>query len=103
MEMFYRYELDPDNDLNMDFADLLKKALRLLGAKKKLVDLVWTNKKSDRIEDLVDKYEKKIQISSAINYSTPLPESAFQPPVATSIITTYFGAAYPRPIDRKIE
>ena len=38
----------------MDFADLLKKALGLLGAKKKLVDLVCTDKKSNCIEDLVD-------------------------------------------------
>ncbi|MCJ1348653.1 hypothetical protein MMC31_006886, partial [Peltigera leucophlebia] len=102
-EMFYRYELDPDDDLNMDFADLLKKALGLLGAKKKLVDLVRTDKKSNRIEDLVDKCEKKTQISSATNYFTPLPESAFQPPVATLITKTYSDAADPRPVDRKID
>ena len=102
-EMFYRYELDPDDDLNMDFADLLKKALGLLGAKKKLVDLVRTDKKSDRIEDLVDKCEKKTRISSATNYITPLPESAFQPPVAAPITTTYSGAVDPRPVDKKID
>ncbi len=39
-QMIYRYELDPDDDLNMDFDDLLKKAMRLLGAKKKLANLV---------------------------------------------------------------
>ena len=102
-EMFYRYELDPDDDLHMDFADLLKKALGLLGAKKKLVDLVRTDKKSDRIEDLVDKCEKKTRISSAANYSTPLPESAFQPPVATPIHSAYSSTADPRPVDRKID
>lgn len=70
--MVYRYELDPDNDLHMDFTDLLKKALGLLGAKKKLVDLVRTDKKNGRIEDLVDKCENKTQISSAILlYPTP--------------------------------
>ena len=102
-EMFYRYELDPDDDLHMDFADLLKKALGLLGAKKKLVDLVRTDKKSDRIEDLVDKCEKKSQISFATNYSAPLPESAFQPPIATLIPTTYSGAADSQPEDKKID
>lgn len=102
-EMFYRYELDPDDDLHMDFADLLKKALGLLGAKKKLVDLVRTDKKSDRIEDLVDKCEKKTRISSAANYSTPLPDSAFQPPVATPMPTTYATTADPRPVDKKID
>ena len=39
-EMFYRYELDPEDDLNMDFDDLLKKAMRFLGAKKKLASIV---------------------------------------------------------------
>lgn len=87
----------------MDFADLLKKDLRLLGAKKKLVDLVRTDKRSDRIEDLVDKCEKKTRISSAFSYSTPLPDSAFQPPVATSLPITYSGAADPRPVDKKID
>ena len=102
-KMFYRYELDPDNDLHIDFADLLKKALGLLGAKKKLVDLVWTDKKSKWIEDLVDKYEKKTRISSVTNYSAPLPKFAFQPPVATFIPTTYSGAADSWPVDKKID
>lgn len=101
--MFYRYELDPDDDLHMDFADLLKKALGLLGAKERLVDLVRTDKKTDRIEDLVDKCDTKTRISSGANYSTPLPESAFQPPVATIIPTAYPGAADPRPVDKKID
>lgn len=101
--MFYRYKLDPDDDLYMNFADLLKKALGPLGAKKKLVDLVWTDKKSDWIKDLVDKCENKIRISSAINYSTPLPDSVFQPPVATFIPITYSGAVDPRPVDKKIK
>lgn len=87
----------------MDFADLLKKALKILGAKKKLVDLVWTDKKSDWIENLIDKCEKKTQISFATNYSTFLSKSAFQPPVATFIPITYFGAANSRPVDKKID
>lgn len=59
IEMFYCYELDPDNDLYMDFANLLKKALELLEAKKKLIDLVQRDKKSNRIEEFIDKCEKK--------------------------------------------
>lgn len=59
IEMFYCYELDPDNDLYMDFANLLKKALELLEAKKKLIDLVQRDKKSNRIEELINKCEKK--------------------------------------------
>ena len=87
----------------MDFADLLKKALGLLRAKKKLVNLVWTDKKSNWIKDLVDKCKKKTQISSAANYPTPLPESIFQPPVATFIPMTYSGVADSRPVDKKID
>lgn len=61
----------------MDFDNLLKKALELLKAKKKFRNLVWTNKKSGRIENLVDKCEKKTQISFAKNYSIFLSEFAF--------------------------
>lgn len=34
--MFYYYKLDPDNDLYIDFANLLKKVIRLLEVKKGL-------------------------------------------------------------------
>ncbi len=34
-EIVYRYELNPNDDLNMDFDDLVKKAMRHLGAKEK--------------------------------------------------------------------
>lgn len=39
--------------------------------------MVQTNKKSNWIEDLIDKYKKKTQISFTANYSTSLPKSAF--------------------------
>ena len=74
-----------------------------MGAKKKLVDLVWIDKKSDRIEDLVDKCEKKTRISSAANYSIPLPESAFQPPLATPIYSVHSSIADLWLVYRKIE
>lgn len=98
--MFYHYELDPDDDLHMDFTDLLKKAFELLGTKKKLVDLVRTNKKTDRIEDLIDKCKKNNQICSAINHSTPLPESTFQILVAIFINTIYSGLAHFQPLNK---
>lgn len=101
--MFYCYKLDSDNNLNINFADLLKKAIKFLKAKKKLIDLVWINKKSNRIEDLVDKCEKKTQIGSVINYFTFLLESAFQPPVFIPIITIYFGTTDSQLVDRKID
>lgn len=101
--MFYRYELDPDDDQHLDFVDLSKKALGFLGAKKKLVDLARTDKKSDRIEDLVKKGQTKTRIISAVSYSAPLPGSAFRPPVATPMNTMYSSTADPRPVDKKID
>lgn len=61
----------------MDFANLLKKTLRLLKAQKKFVDLICTNKKSKQIEDLVDNCEKNSQISYVTNYFTLLPKFLF--------------------------
>lgn len=101
--MFYRYKLDPNDNLHMDFINLLKKALGLLGAKKKLVDLVCIDKKTDHIEDLIDKYEKNIQISSAINHSTFLPKFAFQPPVAVPINITYSNRTHSQSLDKKLD
>ncbi len=102
--MFYRYELDPDNDLNMDFDDLLKKAMRLLGAKKKLASIVQVEKKSQEVEDLVKKCDYKTHISSTPNRLLK------QPPIPTYQLLIFLaptsvqisGADY-RPLDKKID
>lgn len=65
--------------------------------------MVWINKKSDKIEDLVNKCEIKTRISSTASYSAPLPVSAFQPPIATLIPIIYFGTADSWPVDSKID
>lgn len=39
-EMFFRYKLDPNDDVNMDFENLFKKVMRLWVAKKELASLV---------------------------------------------------------------
>ena len=72
-------------------------------AKKKLVDLVWTDKKSYQIDDLVEKCEKKTRISSIANYSTLLSKSIFQIPVSTFIPIIYFGVADSWPVNKKID
>lgn len=51
----------------MKFIDWLQKTLRLHGAQKQMVNLVITDKKSDWIEDLVDKYEINSRISSSVD------------------------------------
>lgn len=40
IKIFYYYKLDLDNYLFINFANLLKKILRVLRNKKKLVDLI---------------------------------------------------------------
>lgn len=45
-EIFFRYQLDSDDNVNMDFDDLLKKPMRLLRVKKKLASLAQVEKKS---------------------------------------------------------
>ena len=39
-KIFYYYKLDTNNDLYINFTNLLKKVLKLLKAKKKLVILI---------------------------------------------------------------
>lgn len=63
MEMFCQYKLHPNNDLNMQFDDLLKKAKRLLALKKKLANFVQVEKKSPKGKDLVKKYDYQTCIS----------------------------------------
>ena len=55
--------LDSDDDLNMDFDDLLKKAMKLSAAKKKLASMVQIEKKSQEIEDFVEKCNHKTHIN----------------------------------------
>ncbi len=71
MEMFCRYSLDPDDDLHIDFDDLLKKVMGLLGAKKKLASMVQVEKESQGIEDLVEKCNQRTRISSTPNVTPP--------------------------------
>ena len=66
MEIFYQYSVDPDDDLNMDFEDLLKKVIGLLEAKKKLASMVQVEKKSQGVEDLIEKCNQRTCISSTL-------------------------------------
>ncbi len=103
-EMFYRYELDSDDDLNKDFDDLLKKAMRLLGAKKKLARIVQVEKNSQEVEDLVEKCNYKTQISSTPNrLNTQPPIPYYQPPILSAPPSVQtIGADY-RPVSKKID
>lgn len=63
-KIIYRYELAPDDDLTMDFDDLLKKVMGLLGAKKELLSLVYVEKEGKGMEDLVGKCDHKTRVNS---------------------------------------
>ncbi len=92
--MIYRYELDLDNDLNMDFDDLLMKAMGLLGVKKKLASLVQVEKRSQEVENLVEKCDHKTRISSTPNCS--FMQSlihTFQPPIFPTHTPVQTGSA----------
>ena len=102
MEMFCRYSLDPDDDLNMDFDDLLKKAMGLLGAKKKLASMVQVEKESQRIEDLVEKCNQRTRISSTPNV-TPPSVPTHQPLNFSATTSVQISGADYRPVDRKID
>ena len=65
----------------MEFENLLKKAIGLLMAKKKLASLVHVEKKSRRVEDLIVKYDYKSHIVCNPSYFIMPPSiPAYHPP-----------------------
>lgn len=68
IEIFYLYELNPDNDLNDNLDDFIKKVMGLLWAKKKLANVVYVENKRQKVKDLVEKYNYKTRINSILNY-----------------------------------
>ena len=103
-EMFYRYELEPNDDVNIDFDDLLKKAMGLLEAKKKLAGLVQVEKKSQRVEDLVEKCDLKTCINSKPGpLLTQTPMQAYPPPICSAPTSVQASGGNYRPVDGKID
>ena len=102
-EMFYKYELDPDDDVNIDFDNLLKKAMGLLGAKKKLASLVQVKKESQGVEDLVEKCDLKTRINSTpgpLLTQTPMPTYLLS--ICSAPISVQASGGDYRPVDRKL-
>ena len=71
--------MDFDDDLELDFQELLKKIVKIVKLRKKLGGMVKSNKKNSQVSDLVDRCDKEILISSPLNLSTPLFASTFKP------------------------
>lgn len=74
--------MDPDNDLKLDFQELLKKIVKIVKLKKKLSVMVKSDENNSQVSNLVDKYDKEAFISSPPNLSTPLLTSTFKPLIA---------------------
>lgn len=71
--MFCQYSLDLDNNLNINCDDLFKKVIGLLKVKKKLTSIVQIEKKSQGVEDLIEKCNHKTCISSISSCIITLP------------------------------
>ena len=101
--MLVRYELDPNDDVNMDFDDLLKKIMGLLMEKKKLPNLVHIEKESQGVEDLVMRDDYKSCISSnSSSFITPPSIPVYYPPHFLSPPSIQTSGTYYRPIHNKI-
>lgn len=66
-KMFCQYKLNSNDYLNIDFEDLLKKTMGLMIAKKKLASLIEVEKKSQKVENFVKKYDYKTRVSFTPN------------------------------------
>ena len=73
----------------MEFYDLLKKAIRLLKAKKKLANLVHIKKKGPKVENLGKTYNNKTRISSTPNCLLISPSIPTHKLFIISIITLF--------------
>ena len=88
----------------MDFDNLFKKAIRLLGVKKKFANIVQVEKEGQAVENLIEKCNYKTRISSVLNcFIIPPSVPTYQPlnfPATFSVQTS--GADY-QPVDKKID
>ena len=83
-ELFYASDLDPDDDLELDFQELLQKTTKMIKLKKKLGGMVRSDEKNSQVSDLVDRCDQEALIGSPPNAFAPLPASTFLPPVAAA-------------------
>lgn len=76
--------MDPNDNLELDFQELLKMTINIVKLRKKLSSIIKFNKKNSQVSNLVDRCDKDALISSTPNPFTPLPNSIFKPPVTNS-------------------
>ncbi len=75
--------MDLEKDEAINFDDLLKKALTLIGAKDPRIDFARTDRTREKISDFVDKSTSKACVLSFSYTAFLFLESAFQLPVVS--------------------
>lgn len=98
--MFVWYKLDPDDNISINLENLSKKAMRLLRAKKKLANFVYIEKKSQKVEYLIIKYNQKSYIGSNLDFFvTPPSIPTYYPPGFLSTLFIQMSGTDYWPID----
>lgn len=70
--------IDPDNDIKLYFWKLQKKIVKIVKLRKKLGDMIKSDKKNSQVSELVDRYHKKVLISSPPNPPLSFLASSFK-------------------------
>lgn len=83
-ELSYASDLDPGEDLERKFQELLQKTMKIVELKKKLGGLVRSDGEDSLVSDLVDRCNHEAIISYQPNVFAPLSDSSFGPPFAAS-------------------
>ena len=71
--------MDPDNNLELDFQELLKKTVKIVKLRKKLGGIIKSDKNNSQVSNLVDRCDKKAFLSSPPNSFVLFPTSTFKP------------------------
>ena len=78
MEIFYRYDIDLEDDDGLDFGDLLEKALVLVRRRKYLADFI-REKETDLVNKYTDSQEKVPTGPNIVEpFTNPTPPTRFQ-------------------------
>ena len=99
-KLINHYDIDLDGKTLPNFADILKKTSSLIETRKRMVELVTTDIRNDRMSDLVDRSAKKDQLQHPFSDPSTLSDSVFQVPI---VPTAPIISATPSQNDKKID
>lgn len=90
--------MDSDDNLELDFQELLKRIVKILKLRKKLGSIVKSNKRNSQVSDLVNRCDEEALISSSTNPSAPVFSSTFKSSI--TVLTSNFAV---RPKDKNVK